>query len=533
MPTLCADEAGKKRFIQLRAAILIDMTHTNYESSLPSGTVDIPRKATRVVPRGRGVEYSRMSRPTREHGRLVVVSNRIVNHEDAQCGRLAMVLRSVLRMHGGLWFGWSGTVADTPSLTTGRDPHGAFDRAVFDLDPADYEAFYDGFHAHTLHALLHSRLNDMEFDRDEMASWFRVNARLAAILKKQLRPDDRIWINGFHLLPMASELRALGVRNRIGLFLHDALPASSVMASLPHHDRVFSGLAACDLIGMQTPREMRSMRDYLINHQTAQRVQGRDDELRVGSRNVRLAAFPAGIDFNLMAGLAQHAESRSLFRRFRSNAGSHKLLIGVDRPDHANGLCQRLHAIDHLLQESPQLAGKFSMLQIVPPVRYDMPHSVELDREISRRVSDINSRHAGVDWMPVRYVKKGFRQAVLAGYLRAADVGLMTPLHDGMTLAAKEYVACQDPVDPGVLVLSRFAGAAEELVDAVQVNPLDVGDMAAGIKTAIRMPLDERRARWESLASVLRKQDLMRWSTDFLRALTNAQASPQHGRRAI
>jgi len=500
------------------------MIRITRESSLPSDTADLPRQSTRVIERGRGAGHSPAPRPACDRGRLVVVSNRIVGHEDAQSGRLAMVLRSVLRMHGGLWFGWSGTVTDAPALATDRDPHDGFERAAFGLDRAGHEALHDGFYAHALHALLHSRLHDMEFDRDEMAAWFAVNARLAAVLKKQLRPDDRIWINSFHLLPMASELRALGVRNRIGLFVHDALPVSGVLASLPHHDRVFNGLAACDLIGMQTTRDTRALRDYLIGCQSARR--GRDDgELYVGERPLRLAAFPAGIDVQRMAGLARRAGAHEWFSRFRHNLEPHKLLIGVDRPDPANGLCQRLHAIDHLLRHSPQLAGTFSMLQIVPPVRYDMPRSVELDREISRQVSDINGRHAGPDWSPVRYVKKGFRQPVLAGYLRAADVGLMTPLHDGMTLAAKEYVACQDPADPGVLVLSRFAGAADELTDAVQVNPLDAGDMAAGIRTAMRMPLDERRARWEALAGVLRRQDLLRWSNDFLHALAHARAN--------
>lgn len=497
-----------------------DMTQTPRSRLLPSADTESRLDPARAVSRERRAGVSRTSRSVPDAGRLVIVSNRIVDGEDAQSGRLAMVLRSVLRMHGGLWFGWSGEVASAPTLDTRRDLSGGFDCAAIGLDPSDYEAFYNGFHAHALHALLHSRLHDMAFDRDEMSAWFRVNARLAASLKTQLRADDRIWVNDLHLLPMVNELRALGVRNRIGLFVHDAVPACNVLSSLPHHDQAFSGLAACDLIGVQTPHDVNALRHYLRNFHAA--ACGREDVLRVGTRTLRLAAFPAGIDVKRMAGLAQRADARALFGRFRANLGAHKLLIGVDRPDAANGLCQRLHAIDHLLQQSPRLAGTFSMLQITPPVRYDMPHSVKLDREINRHVSDINGRHGGPDWTPVRYVKKGFRQQVLAGYMRAADVGLMTPLHDGMTLAAKEYVACQNPDNPGVLVLSRFAGAASELTDAVQVNPLDVGDMAAGIRTAMRMPLDERRERWKALMHGLRRQDLLRWSSDFLQALSPA-----------
>jgi trehalose 6-phosphate synthase len=325
-------------------------------------------------------------------------------------------------------------------------------------------------------------------------------------------------VNDLHMLPMIGRLRELGVDNRIGLFLHEALPACNVLASLPCHDKVFGGLSACDLIGVQTARDEHVLHDYLTRFHAA--VDRHGDRLRIGSRMLRLSAFPVGIDVKHISGLAQRADTRALFRRFRINLGSHKLLLGVDRVDHSKGLCQRLRAIDHLLRQSPQLAGTFSMLQISPSVRYDMPDCRDLDREICRHVSDINGRHGGPDWSPVRYVKKDFRRQVLAGYLRAADVGLMTPLQDGMNLTAKEYVACQDPVDPGVLVLSRFSGAACELTDALQVNPLDVGDMAAGIRTAMRMSLEERRARWESLMNVLCRQDLRRWGSDFLDALS-------------
>lgn len=467
---------------------------------------------------GQLAKLHRASKP----GRLVIVSNRIVRREDMPSGRLPRILRSVMRVQGGLWFGWSGQIKDSPLLSVRHDQRDGFDSAAVDLDSADHEAFYNGFTARALHPLLHSRLHDMEFNRQDMAAWFRVNASFAALLKKQLRPDDRIWVNDLHMLPMIRELRMLGVTSRIGLFLHDALPACNVLASLPCHEQVFSGLAACDVIGVQTPRDLHVLRDYLVKFHSAK--VGHGDTLHLGSRTLQASTFPVGIDVKRMAGLARRADARSLFHRFRSNQGSHKLLLGIDRPGPSNGVCQRLHAIDQLLEQSPQLAGTFSMLQISPPVRYDMPHCRELDRELCRHISDINGRHARPEWSPVRYVKKDFRQQVLAGYLRAADVGLMTPLRDGMTLVAKEYVACQDPSDPGVLVLSRFSGAACELTDALQVNPLDVGDMAAGIRTAMRMPLDERRARWESLMSVLRRQDLQRWSGDFLDALSRPSA---------
>ncbi len=459
------------------------------------------------------------------------MSNRVVRHDEPHTGRRPTIVRGVLRQRGGLWLGWSGNIAHAPALTAVRDRRDGFDSAAFDLDVATRAAMYDGFPAHVLHPLLQSRLNDMAFDRSELDAWLRANRLLAGVLRPQLHEGDRIWINDLHLLPLARALRALGVGNRIGLFLHDGLPAASVLASMPYHDRVFGALGACDVVGVQTPADRRALCDYLASEHAATGDGG--DCVRLGSRRVRVSAFPVGIDVDYTAGLARQALERPSLRKFRRSLGAQKLLVGVDRPDPGNGLCQRLQGIDQLLRQWPQLAGTFLMLQIAPPVRYDMPRSRELDREISRLVSDLNGHHAGPDWSPVRYVKKEFHARLLAGYLRIADIGLMTPLHDGMALAAKEYVACQDPADPGVLVLSRFAGAACELTDAVQVNPRDAADVAAGIRTAMRMSRKERQARWEALMGTLRRHDLRRWSDDFLGALDGPRVIRAHQALAI
>lgn len=493
------------------------MTRTAHTPPLPldsPAVVPGPVHPTRRRPRTRPVAVQQPS-PCRQ--RLVVVSSRIVHHDDARSGGQAMTLRRVLRMHGGLWFGWSGAVVEQPALSLQQDARGGFDCAAFDLDPEDHEVLRNGFSERALRPLLQFRLNDMAYSRDDMAAWLRVNARLAARLKTLLQPGDLVWINGLHLLPMANELRALGVANRIGLFLHAALPPCNILSSMPRHEQVFGGLRACDLIGVQTARDANALRDYLIRFQSV--AQDGDGRLRTDTRTLQLSSFPVGIDVERMADLAQRADARTLFRHFRHGQGSRKLLIGVDRPHHAKGLGQRLRALDHLLQQSPQLAGTFSMLQIAPPANCDTPLCRKLDRELDRQVSDINGHHAGPDWTPIRYLKRWFPQQMLAGFLRIADVGLMTPLHDGMSLLAKEYVAAQDPRDPGVLVLSQFSGAACELGDAVLVNPLDIENMAAGMHAALHMPLPERRARWKAMMAALHHYDLQHWSDDFLHAL--------------
>ncbi len=476
----------------------------------PSRGIRTPRRE------GFGADFAR----TDHTRRLVVVSN-LVAPEGPQSGSLAMTLRGVLRQHGGLWFGWSGTIDEQQQLHHGHDSRDGFDHAAFDFNQSDHDQFFHGFPNHCLSPLLQSRLQDMQFHRRDMHAWITVVNKTATRLHALLRPDDLVWINGVHLLPLARQLRALGAENAIGLFLPESLPASNALSSLPHHDSVFAGLSACDLIGVQATSDHDALRDYLVKFQSAQ--PGRDGTLRIAGHELSLGSFPVGIDVDRMVHLARRAGSRAMFRKFCARLGSHKLLIGVDRPDHGKGLNLRLCALDRLLEKEPQLAGKFSMLQISPPLRCDMRRYRELDRDLDCKVSDVNGKHGGAGWAPVRYLKKGFRQPVLAGYLRASSMGLMTPLHGGMNLLAREYVACQNQADPGVLVLSRFAGAAPAMTEAVLVNPLDADDVAAGILAALTMPLKERQARWQSLMAGLRHQDLQQWSHDFLQSLAGVR----------
>jgi len=233
----------------------------------------------------------------------------------------------------------------------------------------------------------------------------------------------------------------------------------------------------------------------------------------------RAAVFPIGIDPQKFAQLAAKAVTHPDVSRLRRSLNGEALAIGVDRLDYSKGLVNRIKAFDRMWTLHPQLKRTASLLQIATPSRGGIEAYGNLQTEVARLVSDVNGIHGEVDWTPIRYLNKGFGQAVLAGLYRTAQVGVVTPLQDGMNLVAKEYVAAQNPENPGVLVLSKFAGAANELDTALLVNPHDIDGMARTIATALSMPLTERRMRWEAMMTKLHAHTIQRWFADFVDAL--------------
>jgi trehalose 6-phosphate synthase len=236
-----------------------------------------------------------------------------------------------------------------------------------------------------------------------------------------------------------------------------------------------------------------------------------------------LATFPIGIDPEDFAARALKASNRSEVSRLRASLQGAKLVLGVDRLDYSKGITNRMRAFDRVLETEPDWAHRICMLQIAVPSRGRIAAYGEFKREVASLIGEINGRHADVDWVPIRYLNKGFAQSTLAGFYRLARVGLVTPLHDGMNLVAKEYVAAQNPADPGVLILSQFAGAAKELDSALLVNPYDINGIARNISKALVMSVDERLERWQGMIERLRAKPIQAWFSDFVAALTQAR----------
>ncbi|NII71802.1 trehalose 6-phosphate synthase [Dyella sp. SG562] len=450
-------------------------------------------------------------------GRLIVVSNRVALPKQTATGGLASAMRAALQEAGGLWFGWSGKIAGETAATVHHLYDGPVHYATIDLSRDDHDHFYDGFANRTLWPLLHYRPDLVDYNRGHLDGYLRVNRVFAERLAALVEQDDAIWINDYHLIPLASMLRERGVRNRIGFFLHTPLPPAGLLIALPRHRELLETLAAYDLVGVHTARDLRALEEYFV-HETGARLRG-GHRLRLGHRRFHAGVFPIGIDTRQVAEAAAKAGTLDPIEDLRSSLEGRALIIGVDRLDYSKGLPQRFDAYARLLERMPDWHRRVSFLQIAPPSRSTVPEYRQIRRDLERKAGHINGVYAAPDWVPIRYVNKSFPHSVLSGYYRNAKVGLVTPMRDGMNLVAKEYVASQNPEDPGVLVLSRFAGAAQELDEALLVNPADTEEVADALERALAMPLEERKMRWRAMMDVLERQDITAWRRSFLAAL--------------
>ena len=455
--------------------------------------------------------------------RIVIVSNRVapVNEGRAAAGGLAVAVLAALRRSGGVWFGWSGAVVDAADETVTVTESGRLARATVDLGERDHEEYYNGFANATLWPLFHYRVDLANFDRANYAGYRRVNAAFARMLAGLLRPDDLIWVHDYHLIPLGEALRRLGVRNRIGLFLHTPLPPRELLATLPVHRALMRCFSHFDLVGFQTETDRGHLLDYLVREAGA-RVEEREGGavVRAYRRTFRVETHPIGIDTRYVERNAAEAESSREFERLRASLAGRRLIVGVDRLDYSKGLVQRFDAFAHFLRAYPRHLNRVSLMQVAPPSRGGIAEYSEIRRTLETLAGHVNGEFADVDWVPIRYLNKSFSRRSLFGFLRHAQVGLVTPLRDGMNLVAMEYLASQRPDDPGVLVLSRFAGAAEYLPDALIVNPYDVEGVAKTIQAALTMPLEERRERWRRSMHVLRSNSVEAWYERFVTRLS-------------
>jgi trehalose 6-phosphate synthase len=451
--------------------------------------------------------------------RLIVVSNRVPSlRGGAAAGGLAVALKDLLQERGGVWFGWSGSVSDGETrLRTTID--GPIEYQQVDLTAVDRQEYYLGFANRVLWPSMHYRLGLTEFSRNDYAGYLRVNRKLAEALVPLLRDDDVIWVHDYHLLPFASILRELGVKNRIGYFHHIPWPPIEVFGAIPAAQQLLRGMAAYDLIGLQTATDTGNLVRSLVESVSA--IEENGGRVRVCGRAVRIETFPIGIDTRAFGRFANRAVAHPLVRKTAQSLGQRRLVIGVDRLDYSKGIVERIDAFERFLVAHPEHRGQAVLLQITPPSRSEVPEYDALSRQIDQSIGRINGAHGDLDWVPIHFVKRAFSRPVLSGLYRHAAVGLVTPMRDGMNLVAKEYVAAQDPADPGVLVLSRFAGAARQMSDALIVNPFDKTEVAEAIHTALAMPVEERRERHERLIAGLRARDVDWWAHTYLGALTH------------
>jgi trehalose 6-phosphate synthase len=432
-------------------------------------------------------------------------------------------MTEALRAGGGLWFGWSGkTHKDAARSAPRLHRFDSILTATVDLTPAEHRHYYLGFANRCLWPLLHYRLGLTEIDAKSQRVYQAVNRRFARELAPLLQPADRIWVHDYHLIPLAAALRRQGVTNEIGFFLHTPFPPPEVFAAAPEHRRLARALFAYDLVGFQTTRDRENFARLVVEALKGQRLD--NGRLAAFRQTVVAGTYPIGIDPVWIAEAARRRANGFAFRRLRSSLGPQSLIVGVDRLDYTKGLVEKFAAFEALLEAQAEHSGRVTMLQIAPPTREGVGAYDAVRSQLEAVAGRINGRFADFTWVPVRCIHRALSRDDLAGLFRQARVGLVTSLRDGMNLVAKEYVAAQDPTDPGVLVLSCFTGAAEQLTDALLVNPHDIYDVASALHRALTMPLEERRARHEALWRKIAAHNVDRWRELFLERLSASAA---------
>ncbi|WP_324827562.1 alpha,alpha-trehalose-phosphate synthase (UDP-forming) [Qipengyuania zhejiangensis] len=454
--------------------------------------------------------------------RLVVISNRVAvpkarGAAGAQ-GGLAGALNAALQARAGIWFGWSGEACEEHSGDIATQTTDGVTTATMDLSKRDVDEYYNGYANSTLWPLFHYRLDLAEYERETGKGYERVNERFAEAAAPLIEPDDIVWVHDYHLIPLGERLRARGLRNRIGFFLHIPWPPTRLFVSLPFHERLVRTMLHYDLLGFQTEEWLSSFLHY-CEHELGAQVDEATGSVTLEGRTTLARAYPIGIDWEHFSRLGEEGDARQAQQRLISSTRRRTAMIGVDRLDYSKGLPERLDGISRFFDRYPERVRDLVFVQIAPPSREDVESYQNIRALLEQKAGQINGARSEVDLVPVRYVNRGYSHAELFGFFRASKIGLVTPLRDGMNLVAKEYIAAQDPEDPGVLILSRFAGAAAQMQDAVLVNPHSPDDLAHAIRIALDMPLEERKARYEKLVVSVREDNVQDWTANFLRDL--------------
>jgi len=460
--------------------------------------------------------------------RLIVVSNRVTaRHAEngSSQGGLSMAISAALREYSGVWFGWSGE--STPAWTGDLNEQsvGGVTVATVDLEEQDIEEYYNGYANRTLWPLFHYRIDLTQYERSYGSGYARVNGRFADVLAPLIKPDDIVWVQDYHLIPLGRELRERGVKSAIGFFLHIPWPARELVVTLPRHRQLVESMFHYDVVGFQTQEWRNAFVAYVLYEASGMAMT--DGQVRAFGRTVLPRAFPIGIDAKGFRALVKGEAAQESYARMIESKLGRRMLLGVDRLDYSKGIPERMLAYERLLDDNPELKEKIFLLQISTETRSQVQTYQEMLARLDALSGRINGANAEMDWIPIRNVHRMHSREELAGIYRATDVMLVTPLRDGMNLVAKEFVAAQDEADPGVLILSRFAGAAQQMREALVVNPFSQEDVADAIKRALAMPLLERQQRWRTLLEGVETEDVVAWRDSFVRSLEEAR---EHGR---
>jgi trehalose 6-phosphate synthase len=394
--------------------------------------------------------------------------------------------------------------------------------ATVDLEPQDIQEYYDGFANRTLWPLFHYRVSLAEFERGFVDGYERVNTRFADTLVPLIASDDLVWVHDYHLIPLGQRLRERGVKNRIGFFLHIPWPPMRLMVSLPNHQELVESLFAYDVVGFHTQDWLESFIDYARAQMDA--TVGEDGTITWNGRTIRAVVCPIGIDAREFAETANGPAAETMRQRMVESAGGRAMIVGVDRLDYSKGLQERFIGYERLLSQRSDLHEKVFLLQIAPPSRESVQTYQEIRASLDSLSGRINGEFSSVEWVPLRYVNKGYARDALAGVYRAARSG-WSPLARRDEPGGQGIRRGAGPGRSGRAGAVELAGAAAQMSEAVLVNPYSPEEIADALALALTMPLAERQERWRALMDTVLKEDVMWWLGRFMAALDPAEAT--------
>lgn len=457
--------------------------------------------------------------------KLILVSNRVAYQDVPYAGGLTSALQAATHTLPTQWIGWSGEIASRRSYLEGRT--GSVDYRVFSLNQQEHLGYYLQFSNEVLWPACHLRPTYLRLLDNAYSTYRQVNAQFAQEVASQAIDGDLIWVHDYQLMLVAQSLRNLQHQGPIGYFHHIPVPPLELMQSIPKHDDIFSALLSFDVVGVQTQQDAHNLYQYFVHYQSLgapwQVQQSTATEfvvkhLKAGGRVTYFKAYPIGIDVQAIQHLAAQADSTKFNDEALDIASAHPSIIGVDRLDYSKGLEQKLQGFGRYLAKTTS-SERPVLVQIANPTRSSVPSYQQLHMRLQAQVHELRQQYAQTHY-PAIYLSHTTRDmATLAALYRRARAALVTPSKDGMNLVAKEFVAAQDPRDPGVLILSEFAGAAHELTEALLVNPFDVDQVANAIGRALEMPLFERMQRHRSMLQRLQGADIHHWFAAFVHDL--------------
>jgi alpha,alpha-trehalose-phosphate synthase [UDP-forming] len=467
--------------------------------------------------------------------KVLIVSNRlpIVISKDSKgdwhvepgAGGLVTALAPVLKNRGGTWIGWSGITEEDNIPELDKLLKHATRDAGYDLKPVtltmeEWEKYYKGFANEILWPLFHDFQTYCNFDPEYWAAYQEVNRKFAQEVHRNSGGRDFIWVQDYHLITFAREIRSLNNQSKLGFFLHIPFPPLDIFVKLPWRFQILRALLEYDLIGLQTQRDRRNFINCIRTLLSNVKIRGKGQviSLYFEDREIRIGTFPISIDFNEFDHLAASKQVADTAWYLHEKFPNQKIVLGVDRLDYSKGILEKLNAYRNALRRYPELRSKTVLVQILVPSRRTIPMYASLKEEIERLVGAINGEFTHSGWVPIHYMYRSLDRPDLVAYYRTAEILLVTPIKDGMNLVAKEYCASKVE-DDGVLIMSEYAGTVAQFhKHALIVNPYDIEGVADAIYQAFTMPGSLRRENMSKLRHIVRKSDIYWWVNSFLLA---------------